>query len=161
MRVNVFTCWSRVILMMIDVVMHRQGRVTWRTIRFFSSNTLLSASLYLFWGCCFGDGGATILFYDHLELYGANAQNTYRRIQKSYCSQPIHTKRCYWAVFFERTESRTLESHESLVCLVYQVCQCLSWKTYTCWKNRSAMRTCVAYEIELLFFSSLGFYQKS
>ena len=31
MRVQVFTCWSRVILMMIDVVIHGQGRVTWRT----------------------------------------------------------------------------------------------------------------------------------
>ena len=34
MRVKVFTCWSRVILMMIDVVMHGQDRVTWRTPRF-------------------------------------------------------------------------------------------------------------------------------
>ena len=31
MRVQVLTCWSRVILMMIDVVIHGQGRVTWRT----------------------------------------------------------------------------------------------------------------------------------
>mgnify|MGYP007020705256 CR=1 FL=1 len=30
MRVKMFTCWSRVILMMIDVVMHGQVRVTWR-----------------------------------------------------------------------------------------------------------------------------------
>ena len=74
---------------------------------------------------------STCLDYDHLEHYGANAQNTYRRIHKSYCSRPIHTKRCYWAVILERTESRTLESHESLerlICLVCQVCQCLSWK---------------------------------
>ena len=57
------------------------------------------------------------MVYDCLELYSANAQNSYRRIQKSYCLRPIPTKRCYWAVFLERIESRTLESHESLVCL--------------------------------------------
>ena len=34
---------------------------------------------------------STCLDYDHLEHYGANAQNTYRRIHKSYCSRPIHT----------------------------------------------------------------------
>ena len=84
---------------------------------FYFYNALLSAILYLFLGCCLGDGGATILVHDHLELYGANAQNTYTRIQKSYCSRPIHTKRCYWAVVLERTELRTLESHESLVSL--------------------------------------------
>ena len=61
----------------------------------FAYNTLLSAILYLFLGCCLGDGSATILVYDHLELYDANAQNTYRRIRKSYCSRSIHTKRCY------------------------------------------------------------------
>ena len=61
----------------------------------FAYNTLLSAILYLFLGCCLGDGSATILVYDHLELYDANAQNTYRRIHKSYCSRSIHTKRCY------------------------------------------------------------------
>ena len=81
--------------------------------------------------------------YDHLKHYSANARNTYRRIHKSYCSRPIHTKRCYWAVILERIESRTLESHESLeclvclVCLVCQVCQCLSWKTYTCCKKQN------------------------
>ena len=92
---------------------------------------------------------STRLDYDHLEHYGANAQNTYRRIHKSYCSRPIYTKRCYWAVSLERIESRTLESHESieclvrlvclvfLVCLVCQVCQCLSWKTYTCFKKQN------------------------
>ena len=34
----------------------------------------------------------------------------------------------------------TLESHEILecpVCLVWQVCQCLSWKTYTCCKKQN------------------------
>ena len=44
-----------------------------------------------------------VLVYDYLELYGANAQKTTTSllrlklrllIQKSYCSQPIHTKRC-------------------------------------------------------------------
>ena len=54
--------------------------------------TILSAILYLFWGCYFGDGGATFLVYDYLELYGANAQNTYRHIHKSYCSPSVHTK---------------------------------------------------------------------
>ena len=138
---------TRVILMMIDVVMHGQGRVTWRTTRFLLIKTLLSAILYLFWGCCFGDGGSMVLVYDYLELYGVNAQNIYRPIQKSYCSLPIHTKRCYWAVFFERIESRTLESRESFVCLVCLVClvcqvwQCLSWKTYTCWKKKLKSET--------------------
>ena len=114
---------TRVILMIIDVVMPGQGRFTWRTTRF------LLIQLF-----CQSFGVSTCLDYDHLEHYGANAQNTYRRIHKSYCSRPIHTKRCYWAVILERIESRTLESHESLeclVCLVCQVCQCLSWKTYT------------------------------
>ena len=41
---------------------------------------------------------STCLDYDHLKHYSANARNTYRRIHKSYCSWPIHTKRCYWAV---------------------------------------------------------------
>ena len=110
----------------------RTGPVHSTNHEIFAYKTLLSAILYLFWGCCFGDGGSMVLVYDYLELYGANAQNTYRLlIQKSYCSRPIHTKRC-WAVCLERIESRTLESHESLVwlvCLVFQVYQCLSWKT--------------------------------
>ena len=105
---------TRVILMMINVVLHGQSRVTWRTTR------ILVIKLF-----CQSFWISTRLDYDHLEQYGANAQNTYRRIHKSYCSRPIHTKRCYWAVILERIESRTLESHESLVCLVCQVCQCL------------------------------------
>ena len=84
--------------------------------KIFAYKTLLSAILYLFWGFCFGDGGSTFLVDDYLELYGVNAQNTYRRIHKSYCSRPIHTKKGYRAVFLERIESRTLESHQSLVC---------------------------------------------
>ena len=44
-----------------------------------------------FRGYCFGDGGATFFGYDYLKLYCANAQNTYRRIHKSYCSRPIQT----------------------------------------------------------------------
>ena len=80
-----------------------------------------------------GEGNeGLVLVYDYLELYGANAQNTYRRIQKSYCWRLIHTKRFYWPVFLKRIESRTLESHESLVCLVClicQVCQCLEKHT--------------------------------
>ena len=99
--------------------------------------TLLPATLYLFWGCCFGDGCSTFLVYNCLELYGANAQNTYRHIHNSYCSQPILTKWSYWAVFLERIESSTLKSHESLVCLACEVYQCLSWKTYTCWKKQN------------------------
>ena len=126
---------TRVILMIIDVVMPGQGRFTWRTTRF------LLIQLF-----CQSFGVSTCLDYDHLEHYGANAQNTYRRIHKSYCSRPIHTKRCYWAVILERIESRTLESLECLVCLVClvcvvclvcQVCQCLSWKTYTCCKKQN------------------------
>ena len=66
----------------------------------FAYKTLLSAISYFFWGCCFGDGGATFLVFDYLKLHGANAQNTYRRTHKSYCSRSIHTK----AVFLERIE---------------------------------------------------------
>ena len=127
---------TRVILMIIDVVMHGQGRVLWETTRF------LVIKLFCQSFCI-----STCLDYDHLEHYGANAQNTYRRIHKSYCSRPIHTKRCYWAVILERIESRTLESHESLeclVCLVYlvcQVCQCLNWKTYSCKKQNLKSET--------------------
>ena len=130
---------TRVILMIIDVVMHGQGRVLWETTRF------LVIKLFCQSFCI-----STCLDYDHLEHYGANAQNTYRRIHKSYCSRPIHTKRCYWAVILERIELRTLESHESLeclvclVCLVYlvcQVCQCLNWKTYSCKKQNLKSET--------------------
>ena len=74
----------------------------------FVYQTLLSVFVFC-WTC---------LDYGQLERYGANAQNTYRRIRKSHCSWPIHTKRCYWAVILEQIESRTLESHESLECLV-------------------------------------------
>ena len=93
----------------------------------FVYQTLLSVFVFC-WTC---------LDYGQLERYGANAQNTYRRIRKSHCSWPIHTKRCYWAVILEQIESRTLESRESLVCLVCQVCQCLSWKTYICCKKKN------------------------
>ena len=86
---------------------------------------------------------STCLDYDHMEHYGANAQNTYRRIHKSYCSRPIHTKRCYWAVILERIESRTLESNESFEYLVCQVCQCLSWKTHTCWIKQNLKANCI------------------
>ena len=48
----------------------------------FAYKTLVSAILYLFWGCCFGNGGATFLSYDYLELYGANV--TYLRKLLSY-----------------------------------------------------------------------------
>ena len=138
MRVKVFTCWSRELSWWWLTLSYTDRAGTNHKV--FAYKTLLSTMLYLFQGCCFGDGSSTILVYDYLELYGTNAQNTYRRIHKSYCSRPIHTKRCYWAVILERIESRTLESHESLVCLVClvcQVCQCLSWKTYTCWKKQN------------------------
>ena len=102
---------TRVILMMIDVVMHGQGRVTCRTTRFLP----IKRFCHLF---CI----STCLDYYHLEHCGANAQNTYRRVHKSYCSRPIHTKRCYWAVILERTESRTLERYDSIECLVCLVC---------------------------------------
>ena len=98
---------------------------------------------------------STCLDYDHLEHYGANAQNTYRRIHKSYCSRPIHTKRCYWAVILERIESRTLESHESLECLVCQVCQCLSWKTYTCCKKQSLKSETKLHTLYAIYWTTL------
>ena len=85
---------TRVILMMIDAVMHGQGQVTWRTTRF------LLIKLFYRSFCI-----STCLDYDHPEHYGANAQNTYRRIHKSHCSRPIDTKRCYWAVILDRIES--------------------------------------------------------
>ena len=34
----------------------------------FSYKTLLSTILYLFWGCCFADGGSTCLVYDYLSF---------------------------------------------------------------------------------------------
>ena len=129
-----------VMLMMIDVVMQGQGRVTWRTMRFLviklfcqpfcicSGVVVLAMKVPRFW------------FTITWSFMVQTLKNTFRRIHKSYCSRPIHTKRCYWAVILERIESRTLESHESLeclVCLVCQVCQCLSWKTYTCWKKQN------------------------
>ena len=123
---------THVILMMTDVLMHGQGQVTWRTTRF------LLIKLF-----CYSLSILTYLDCDHLEHYGGNAQNTYRRMHKSYCSRLIHTKRCDWAIILERIESRTLETHESLeclvclVCIVCQVCQCLSWKTYTCCKKQN------------------------
>ena len=39
--------------------------------------------MYLLWGCCFGDEGSTILGYDYLELYGANAEAYTGRIVRS------------------------------------------------------------------------------
>ena len=48
----------------------------------------MSAIFNLFWDRCFGDGGATFLVYDYLELYGANAQNTYRRTSRIVRGQP-------------------------------------------------------------------------
>ena len=88
---------TRVILMMIDVVMHGQGQVTWRTTIFFIIK--LFCRSFCIWTC---------LDYGHMEHYGTNAQNTYRRIHNSYCLRPVHTKRCYWAVILERIESRTV-----------------------------------------------------
>ena len=58
MRVKVFTYWSRVILMMTDVAMHGEGRVTWRTTRFLLK-TLLSVILYD------GSGGSQSSFFFH------------------------------------------------------------------------------------------------
>ena len=46
MRVKVFTCWSRVILMMIDVVMHGQVRVTWRTRDFCLENSFVGRFVF-------------------------------------------------------------------------------------------------------------------
>ena len=98
----------------------------------FGNKTLLSANLYLFWSCCFGYGGYTFLGYDYPELYGANAQNTYRRIHKSCCSRPIHTKRCCWAVFLERIESRALEA---LYALKAMKALCASYAMYAKYAN--------------------------
>ena len=87
-----------VIWMMIDVVMHGKGRVTWQT-KIFLLIKLLSTILFLCRGCCFGDESSTVLVSDYLELYGLNAQNTYRRIHNSYCSRPIHTKMLLSGIF--------------------------------------------------------------
>ena len=138
---------TRVILMMIDVVIHGQGRVTWQTTRF------LVIKLFCQSFCI-----STCLDYDHLEHCGANAQNTYRRIHKSYCSRPIHAKRCYWAVILERIESRTLESHESLVCLVClvcQLCQCLSWKKYTRCKKQNLKSETKLHILYVIYWTTL------
>ena len=50
-------------------------------------------------------------------VFWSLAQNTCRRINRSYCSQPIYTKRCYWAVFLKRIESRTLKTMKALYAL--------------------------------------------
>ena len=132
MRVKVFTCWSRVLSWWWLTLSCRDWAGShdepWD---FCLWNSFVSFFVFV-QGLLFCRWRSTFLVYNYLELYGANAQNTYRRIHKSYCSRPIHTKSCYWAVFLERIESPTLECHESLVCLAYQVCQGL-WKAYTCW----------------------------
>ena len=94
---RIFGYVLQVIKYSISVPLDRGGFGGWNLMltknhEIFVYNTLLLAILYSLWGCCFGVGGATILVY---ELYGANAQNTYRRVHKSYCLWPIHTKRCY------------------------------------------------------------------
>ena len=89
--------------MMIDVVMLGCGRVTWRTTRF------LPIKLFCKSFCI-----STCLDYDYLEHYGANAQNTYRRIHKSYCSRPIHAKRCYWAVIWNGLSRQRLKALNAL-----------------------------------------------
>ena len=75
---------------------------------------------------------STCLDYDHLKHYSANARNTYRRIHKSYCSRPIHTKRCCWAVFLERIESRALEA---LYALKAMKALCASYAMYAKYAN--------------------------
>ena len=57
---------------------------------------------------------STCLDYDHPEHHGANAQNTYRRIHRSYCSRPIHAKRCYWAVIWNGLSRQRLKALNAL-----------------------------------------------
>ena len=85
-----------VILMMIDVV-HGQGRVTWWTTRF------LLIKLFCQPFCICSGIVALEMEVQYLCLWLPGAlwckHSIYiQSIHKSYCSWPIHTKRCYWAV---------------------------------------------------------------
>ena len=111
--------------------------LTWRSHARTGPGHMTNHEIFAYKLFCYSLSILTYLDCDHLEHYGANAQNTY------YCLRLIHTKRCYWAIILERIESQTLETHESLeclvclVCIVCQVSQCLSWKTYTCYKKQN------------------------
>ena len=61
------------------------------------------------------------MVYDYLELYGANAQNTYSRIQKSCCSRLIHTKRCIERYFWNGLSRERLKAMKALyaLCALY------------------------------------------
>ena len=65
MRVKVFTCWSRLLswwwLLTLSCTDRARSHDEPR-------DSLLSIILYLFWGCCFGDGGSAFLVYDYLGL---------------------------------------------------------------------------------------------
>ena len=77
-RVKVFTC---ITLMMIDVVTPGQGRVTDEPRDFCFLNSFVSHFVFVL-GLLLWLRRSNIFVYDYVELYGANAQNTYRRIHK-------------------------------------------------------------------------------
>ena len=86
--------------------------------KIFAYKTLLSAILYLFWDCCFGNGGAISLFTItwssmvqtlniHTEAYSSRivrGQSTLKDVIEQY--------------FLEQIVLRMHESHESLVGLI-------------------------------------------
>ena len=77
-RVKKFTC---ITLMMIDVVTPGQGRVTDEPRDFCFLNSFVSHFVFVL-GLLLWRRRSNIFVYDYVELYGANAQNTYRRIHK-------------------------------------------------------------------------------
>ena len=106
---------TRVILMMIDVVMTNHG--------IFAYKTLLSVVL-------------------HFNVFGLRSSGTSRSKRSKYLQTYTQVvlfaanprKKMLLSGNLERIKSPTLESRECPVC---QVCQCLSWKTYTCCKKQN------------------------
>ena len=134
-----------VILMMIDVVIHGQSRVTWWTTRFLLK-THLSGILYLatevqrFWFTI------TRSFMVQMRKILTDAYTS--RIVRGKSTLKDVTERYFWnELSRERLKAMkamySLKSHQSLVCLICQVRQCLSWKTYTCWKKQNLKPNCI------------------
>ena len=84
----------------------------------FAYKTLLSAILYLFWDCCFGNGGAISLF----TITWSSMVQTLVILTDAYTSRIVRGQSTLKDViewyFLEQIELQTHESHKSLVCLV-------------------------------------------
>ena len=86
--------------------------------KIFAYKTLLSAILYLFWDCCFGNGGVISLF----TITWSSMVQTLDILTDAYTSRIVRGQSTLKDVieryFLEQIELQTHESHESLVCLV-------------------------------------------